>query len=387
MSPPRKGSRSVYRFEGRVLPPGKNVAEREVHHNEFTPDQMKEIKLDGKPIVYNHLYTKDVIDSHQKRTENGFKIGRIIRNWIDSEGWMCIEGEIDNPETLTSRSIISEISHGLRTGLSLTHTYGLEPRIGNEPGYFEYKIFTEVSICPPDQIRRNECLIQKGEIIEIEEREGISELSRVSSSEKADSTTSTMDPKDQAKFELELEQEKKARKALEEDLKSFTEGARKKDADFESLQTQLSDKEAQTVKMQSELEQFFDRDRVQLNDKKSELMKMFGMGTEDTNNTVLDQAIGLANDQHGVETMGNLFTLVANNMREGGREHDESQVREFKHELTAAEDTQNYIAENRKRFRPEDGNSSSSSSSDYTVSKRDLAVMKAIENARNSRRG
>lgn len=349
--------RPAYRFEGRVLPPGSRASERELHHNEFTENQMKMIDLEGLPIVCDHS------------SEGGFRVGRVERSWLDGEGWLRISGAIDT-RTLSGRAAAAQVERGTREGLSLTHIYEPYERIGREPGWFESKTFKEVAVLPRDRIEREGCLALTGEHVEIEGQDRITEPA-----EAERRPTARMDPKEKASYELELQQAREKRDALAKDLEKFTAGARAQDEKMVALEASAKERDSREDGLKKQLDGFFQRDRAQLDAKHQELAGL--LPTTADSQKVLEDAKTLATDPAGVEKMQALFTLVADNMRVETREEQEALVQGYKHQMAGAASTEQLVAENRKRYRTEGGGGAPAGS--VTTSARNLAILEKIE--------
>lgn len=333
---------------------------RDLHHNDFTENQMKLFKLDNVPIVYDHT------------DHGGFPIGKVTRSWLDSEGWMRIAGEIDT-RTISGRAAAAQVEHGPRKGLSLTHIYELDERIGGEPGWFESKEFKEVAILRPEDAEREGCVSLTGEHIEIEE-----EQERISGTDEATRRppAETMDPKlAQAKLELELEQARSERDKLVENLETFTVGARAKEQEMEGLQARMKEREDKSTAMQTQLDGFFERDRVRLDAQRQEVLDLLPDVPEAAQ--ALEGAMSLAVNPSGIEKMGALLTVVSNNMKLKTRDEQEDEVQEFKNKMRGAQSISALVKENNKRYRTPAG-ARPSSSPEVTASARDLAILDAI---------
>jgi len=373
----------VYRFEGRCLPPGKNVSERALHHNDFTEKQMRRIGIAGLPI--NYLHTSE--QAAKRQGARGFEIGRVEESWLDDEGWLVARGYI-RTDTLSGRAAALQVEKGLTSGLSLTHEVQVEPRITGDRGWFESKRFTDLTICPPDLVEptRAGCGVSRGEYTEIEEE-------RRSITEAAGSTPTTtgpepshaaqMDPKMQAQLELELKQAREQNeklatqnKKLAENLKEFDVAANQQEQAF---QAQLKEREDREAFLKNQLDGFFQARDSQVAAKQQEVANM----TSDPTNakTAFDEIRALAQNPTQLDAVDRVFTLVAENMRAPTRASDESDLQRYKSRLAsgANEDVQGLIDHNRKRFRGNPGGEGGGSSAMVAATQRELAILRAVQ--------
>lgn len=310
----------------------------------------------GIPILYDH------------ESKGGFQIGHVKRGWLDSEGWLRIEAEIEL-DTLSGRAAAAQVEHGSRTGLSLTHEYDLMERIFREPGWFESKMFKDVTILQVEEVEREGCFVLKGERTEIEERDRISEHA-----EAPVRSRRKMDPKEKAQYELELKAAMDKRDSLAKDLEEFTKGARLQEDRMAVLTGQLKERDDKETALRGQLDSFFQRDRANLAAKQQELAGLLPPEAGE----ILDKVTGLATDSAGIENVNTLYTLVSENMRMPGRDEQEALVQGFKSQLTSAAGTDALVNENKKRFRP-DPNSSADGPLRVTVTRREMAVLDAVK--------
>lgn len=340
---------------------------------------MKLITIDGKPILWNH----------------DFEIGTVERSWLGDDGWLHVTGSIytDTPE---GRVVAHEIETGTRNGLSLTHVYDVYDRMTDEPGYFERKKFTELSVCRSSETRRPGCKILKGGYGEIEADSSITESGAATSRLQETPTTSTMEAQAKAAYELKLQQGQKEIESLSAKVKE-AEGFETKYAAQqqrqERLETQMKEKDLREKALESQLEEYTERARSQLETRQTAIQQLLG-DSPDVKST-LDGARSLVTDQKGVEKMDALFSLVEANMRGPNNDDARAAVDGYKAQALSGRKSDDFFERNRKRFRAAapgsgpsggagggGGGGAGGGGGGVSVSLRDLAILQSVEEDR-----
>jgi len=282
---------SYFRFEGRCLPPGKKISLRNLHHNDFTDDQMKRLNLVGLPLWWNHQ----------------FQIGKVEKSWLGDDGSLYIQGMI-NTDNEPGKFAMEEITSKKRSGLSLTHIYKFGERPSKDPGYIEFKNIKELSIVREQDTERPNCLIMTDDLTKAKQR---------------------------------IEELTKQNTQIVSELEKFTENARLKDQEMEKIHNELQKKTSHSEQLQGQLNNFYARQKEALDIAKKEMIGYFPESPEF--NKALDTIQGCADKDHSLlEGAKTLFEVVCENMRDPSRKLYEEAIQDKKADLL--------IRENRARF-------------------------------------
>lgn len=125
---------------GVVLPEGKQNPQDIA--DEFTPEEVKLIRLSGLPIMVDH--------------KDGTSVGNISHDFLGQDGKKYIVGKIDESQDLRGKLTASRIKHGALRDFSLTHRFDLDQHIPTGQ-FFQTKTPIEVSVCREG--RRTKCHI------------------------------------------------------------------------------------------------------------------------------------------------------------------------------------------------------------------------------------
>lgn len=119
----------MLRIYGTVLPKATdnitNIAD------EFTPQEMKLMRLSGLPIHVDH---------------KGGSVGKILHDWVGEDGRKYVVGEIDTKSSLFAALTGCRIARGALPDFSLTHLFEIGQNGLTKDLYYS-KTPVEVSVC------------------------------------------------------------------------------------------------------------------------------------------------------------------------------------------------------------------------------------------------